>query len=172
MSRQPHGLAIALVAVAAGGCDEKPPPEKPAAASAKPKKPLDRLAPGELAGGTVNVFGFVAPRRMRLERKYPDAAHLTGAVSPEAVANYVRKQVAVQHVEVGAARTVFPKAAIRGGKPGRVYRIEVVAAGPRTRLLIKDITPPPTTQGISEAERWKRAGMSPDGKLLNRKKLK
>lgn len=134
-------------------------------------KPLDRLAPGELGQGKLNAFGFIAPRQMKLERRFPDAAHFVGQVRPEAVANYVRERVLAAQVEVGAARTVFPKVAIKGGAKGHVYRFEVVADGPVTRLVIKDITPPPTPQGLSEEERWKRAGMTPSGELLNPKKL-
>lgn len=164
--------AAALAALPLLGCESKPdvvgPGEAPPAASGKP---LDRLEPGELASGKVKVFGFVAPESMRLERKFPDAAHLVGQVKPEAVANYVRKQVQVEHVEIGAARTVFPKVTINGGDPARVYRIEVAADGPDTRLVLLDVTPPPTVQGLSEEERWKRAGFGPDGTQLQRDKV-
>ncbi|MEZ4224150.1 MAG: hypothetical protein R3B13_24590 [Polyangiaceae bacterium] len=168
-------VILPLTALAASGflaCQGEPEVVGPGAPSASAvSKPLDRLAPGELAQGKASAFGFVAPRQMRLERRYPDAAHFVGQLRPEAVANYVRERVAVQHVEVGAARTVFPKAAIKGGAADRFYRLEVVADGPVTRLLIKDITPPPTAQGLSEAERWKRAGMTPSGELLNPKQM-
>ncbi len=165
--------SFALVSLLVVGCTTTgPKPEPGAAASASAhKKPLDRLAPGELVPGTAAAFGFVAPRQLRLERKYPDAAHFVGQASAEAVANYVRERVAVERVEVGVARTVFPKVVIKGGDPNKIYRIEVVRDDPMTRVMIRDITVPPITQGLSDEERWKRAGRRPDGKLLDPKKL-
>lgn len=135
------------------------------------QKPLDRLAPGELVPGSAEAFGFVAPRQLRLERRFPDAAHFAGQASAEAVANYVRERVSVERVEVGVARTVFPKVIIKGGDQNKFYRIEVVRDGPMTRVVIRDITVPAAPEGLSEEERWKRAGLRPDGKPLDPKKL-
>ncbi len=163
--------SVLVLALGLGGCEGEPEIVGPGAPLPSAPRPLDRLAPGELSQGKAEAFGFIAPREMRLERRYPDAAHFTGNLRPEAVANYVRERVLVAHVEVGAARTLFPKVTIKGGTPGRVHRIEVVGDGPVTRLVIHDVTPPPTTQGLSEADRWKRAGMTPDGKLLNPKQV-
>lgn len=160
---------IALGALIAGlGCDSDgsvvgPGAPLPAASGAKP---VDRLAPGELPAGQSEAFGLVLPRALRLDARFPDGAHASGPVTPEALANYVRARVDVAHVEIGAARTVFPRARIKAGNPAKSYRIEVVPDGPRTRLVIRDVTPPPTVQGISEEERWRRAGMTPNGELL------
>jgi hypothetical protein len=92
----------------------------------------------------------------------------------EAVANYVRDRVSVSHVEVGAARTIFPAARIKDGPPGRVFRIEVIGEGAGTRLLVEDVTPPPPppVENISDSERWRRAGFSRDGKPLDMNALK
>jgi hypothetical protein len=43
-----------------------------------------------------------------------------------------------------------------------------------TRLIVQDLTPappPPKVEGLSDGERWKRAGFGPDGKPLNMKAL-
>ena len=158
-------LGVALL-----GCKEPPPldlpPQPKASASA-----ADRLAPGELQVGLVDAFGLKLPAGMRVERRYRDAVHATGKIRPEDVSNYLRQRVAVTHVEVGAARTVFPKVRIKGGDAKRTYRLEVVARRGTTLLVVQDITPPPTPKGLSDAERWKRAGMTPDGKPLDMKKL-
>jgi hypothetical protein len=142
-----------------------------AAASAAPL-PLDHLATDELAPGKAEVYGFAVPREMEVESRLIDRAYVTGRVSPEALANYVRRRVTVSHVEIGAARTVFPMARINGGPADRLFTLEVLPDGPRTRLVIKDVTPPPPPQpGLSDAERWRAAGLSPDGKPLDLKKL-
>jgi hypothetical protein len=138
-------------------------------ASANP--PIDRLAPNELAQSSSEVFGFPLPRGMKVEQAFSDVAYSAGRVSPEAVANYVRTRVEVSHVEVAAARTVFPNARIKSGAKDRVYQLEVSPHHGGTKLVIRDVTPPVPAKGLSEAERWRRAGMTPDGKPLDPNKL-
>ena len=134
--------------------------------------PLDHLAPDELAPGKSEVYGFAVPRGMEVESRIADRAYVSGRVSPEALANYVREQVVVSHVEIGAARTVFPMARIKAGPPDRLFTLEVLPDGPRTRLVIKDVTPPPPPPpGLSDADRWRRAGYTPDGRPLDPKQL-
>jgi hypothetical protein len=101
---------------------------------------------------------------------FATSAYLEGNVPPESLANYVRDRVEVEHVEIGVARTVLPNARIRGGAADRSYEIEVVAgnASP-TRLVVRDVTPhgpngPPT---MTDEERWRQAGRTPDGKPLD-----
>ena len=138
---------------------------------AAPARPIDRLAPGELAAGSALAFGFPMPESMTIRATFPDAVHAAGSVTPEALASYVKERVVVAHVELAATRTIFPKARIKGGAADRVYRFDIVGGGPETLLVIRDVTPPPVVQGLSEAERWRRAGMTPDGKPLNEKQL-
>lgn len=104
----------------------------------------------------------------RLQR----SVHAAGNFRPEDVANYVRDRVVVDRVELGAARTIFPNAKIKNAAPSKIFRIEVVASSPtRTVIDVTDITPPPSIQGIDEAERWRRAGFKPDGTPLDPTKL-
>ena len=167
--------SLLVPALALGGCrcsrsgDDGSDPQANASASARP--PVDRLAPGELAEGPTSAFGLMFPQKMRLERRFLDSAHAAGPVPPEAVANYVRQRVEATHVEIGAARTVFPRVRIKGGAPDKLYRIEVVANGANTLLVLRDVTPPPLEPGLSNEERWKRAGMTPEGKPLDPKKM-
>jgi hypothetical protein len=134
--------------------------------------PLDHLAPGELAPGKAEVYGFPVPRGMEVESRIADRAYVSGRVSPEALANYVRDQVVVSHVEIGAARTVFPMARIKAGPADRLFTLEVLPDGPRTRLVIKDVTPPPPPPpGLTDAERWRAAGLTPEGRPLDPNKV-
>ena len=166
-------LAVLLASLALAGCDSEDavvgPGHAPGADSAG-RKPIDRLAPGELAPGRAEAFGFLLPRDLSVEARFHDAVHASGPVKPEALANYVRARVDVAHVEIGAARTVFPRARIKAGNAQRLYRFEVLADGGRSKLVVKDVTPPPTVQGISEEERWRRAGMKPNGELIDPQK--
>ncbi|MBI3202099.1 MAG: hypothetical protein HYZ29_11195 [Myxococcales bacterium] len=159
------GLALTLLS----GCEGRRIEFGPTAPSSA--KPMDRLAPGELSPGTAEVWGFVAPREMRLDQQFPAEAFFVGAVAAESVANYVRERVEADRVEIGAARTVFPTVRIKAGKPDRTYRFEVLKEGAGSRLVIKDITPPPLEPGLSDEERWKKAGLTPTGKPIDPKKV-
>jgi hypothetical protein len=141
-----------------------------AAVSAAPH-PVDRLAQGELAAGKGEVWGFVVPREMQVEHRFPEVAHLIGPVKPDALANYVRDRVVVSHVEIGAARTIFPNARIKAGAANRVYEFDVIPEPGMTRLVIRDTTPPKASPGLSDAERWKQAGLTPEGRPLDPKQF-
>jgi hypothetical protein len=156
------------------GCrgERSAPAPAPSVAASARALPLDHLASDELAPGKAEVYGFAVPREMEVESRLDDRAYVSGRVSPEALANYVRRRVTVSHVEIGAARTVFPMARIHGGPADRVFTLEVLPDGPKTRLVIKDVTPPPPPPpGLSDAERWRAAGLGPDGRPLDLKKL-
>ncbi len=55
---------------------------------------------------------------------------------------------------------------MKGQPPERVVRIEVVEDFDSTELLLRDLTPPPVQPGLSEDERWRKAGVVP-GKPFN-----
>ncbi len=137
-----------------------------------PAPPLDHLAPGELAEGSDALFGLTLPRAIKVQRRFRDGAYASGPVSPEDLSNYVRQRVAVAEVEVGAARTVFPRARILAGDASKIYRLEVAPRrGGGSELSVRDVTPVPPPEGLTDAERWRRAGMNPDGTPLNPKAL-
>jgi hypothetical protein len=167
---RPLRLAL-IVALAQGalGCKSeptKPPPPRPSAVASA--KPLDRLAPGELAPGKRQVFGLEIPTGMTIRGEFREVAYVHGNVAPEALANYVRDRVVVDHVEIGAARTVFPQARIKKGPADRFFRIEVIAGNRVTELVVQDVTPQPKPkEDLSDEERWRRAGRRPDGKPLD-----
>jgi len=164
------GLTV-LACCLSAGCHKKSEVGPGSASEAKPglKKPIDRLAPDELAAGNAEVWGFVVPREMQVEHRYKEATHLIGPVQPDALANYVRERVVVSHVEIGAARTIFPDARIKGGAADRVYELDVIPEPGITRLVIRDTTPPKIVPGLTDAERWRQAGLTPEGRPLDPK---
>jgi hypothetical protein len=171
-----RSIALLCSALALLACRKHTPStearEAPSASASA--KPLDRLAPGELAQGASQVFGFEVPLDMKIQGQFPDVAYLDGRVPPEAVANYVRERVEVEHVEIGAAATVFPSARIKRGDPERLYQFEVIRDRGHTRLVIRDTTPRPADvpKGTSPEERWRRAGRGPDGRILDPAQLR
>jgi len=124
------------------------------------------LAPGTLLEGEHVAFGFRAPRDLTLVAHFRDAAHFTGRVKLSELENYVRERVVARHVEVTPTRSVFPNVQIKGGDPERTYKFEIVPKGLEVELVIRDVTPPPPTPGLSEEERWKRAGLVRKGNRL------
>jgi hypothetical protein len=58
----------------------------------------------------------------------------------------------------------------------KTLRIEVVPLGGRTKVIVRDITPPMTRVAIDPNEtdemRWQKAGYNKDGTLRDRLKLK
>ena len=150
---------IAIVVMS--GCAQKNSPLPAPAASTSAAPTVDRLLPGELSEGTARALGLAVPREMHLERVFDDSAVARGHVDPEPLANYVRRRVDVATVEIGAARTLFPKAHVRGQPDAKLVRIEVVRDNDSSLLIVHDITPHPVVPGLSDDERWRKAGVIP-----------
>jgi hypothetical protein len=161
-------LALTLVLLAGVACEQPrpPPPDSRSARQAPPSLPVDRLSADELQASSVVIFGLPVPVGMKVVARYPDAVHLEGRVSPEALANYVRKHISKTLVEIGAARTVYANVAIKGSAPGRVYRIDIGRRMLETTMSVEDITRPLAPVGLTPEQRWKEAGLTPQGKLL------
>jgi len=157
--------------VLASGCRrdelvETAPPPVGAVPSAVPVA-ADQLRPGELAEGTEQMFGLLAPRGLRVVRRFADSVSAVGEPSAERVANYVRDRVDPERVDFGPTRTVFSNATVRGDTSGKVLRIEVIQHPSRTELVVRDVTPVPIEPDLTEAERWRKAGLSPSGEQLD-----
>ena len=165
-----RGAPFVVIALAAAACRKQKAPE-PVPVSAPSASPaLDQLLPGELAEGNERALGFAVPRDMHLERVFDDSALARGRVPAEALANYVRKRVDVSTVEIGAARTLFAKAHVKGQPPDKTVRIEVMREVEGAVLFLRDTTPPAIPPGLTDEERWRREGVVP-GKPFDPKAL-
>ncbi len=171
-------MGAVAVALAAGfplaACDEDliyvGPNEAPSAGAPQPKTP-DRLPPGELLEGEEDVFGFAIPKPMKIRAHFGDSVHLAGVVPPGTIEGYISARVNASRVEVAGQRTTYPEVTIKGGDPKRVYQIDVISHGDEVRMVIRDMTPLPAIPGLTEEERWKRAGLKPNGELIDPKRL-
>jgi hypothetical protein len=121
----------------------------------------DRLLPGELAEGGEKAMGLALPRDMHLLRVFDDSALARGRVAADALSNYVRGRIDATTAEIGAARTVFPRAHVKGQPADKVVRIEILQDLGATELLLRDMTPHPVEPGLTEDERWRKAGVVP-----------
>ena len=60
---------------------------------------------------------------------------------------------------------------VNGPGSGRESAIRALQAIGLEITVIKDVTPPPVEQGLSEEERWRRHGLTKDGQVLDPTKL-
>jgi hypothetical protein len=164
------GAHLALAAVLTIACRKEQAPSSAPAPAPLASTALDRLLPGELAEGNDRAMGLVVPRDMHFERVFDDSAQARGRVPADALANYVRKRVDAATVEIGAARTLFPKAHVKGQPADKTVRIEVIREVDSTVLYMRDTTPPVIAPGLTEEERWRKEGVVP-GKPFNPKAL-
>jgi hypothetical protein len=163
VARQLLLASVTLGALALGGCrEETEPPGLP-----PPRQtPVDTTLPGELAEGTEVAFGLKLPRDLEIEARFDDAVIAVGRVPLEYVANYVRDRVDSDRVETGPSRTVFDEASPKADAQ-KTVRIEVTRrARGDVQLVVRDRTPKPMEEGLTEAERYKKAGLAPDGKTV------
>ncbi|MGK3995776.1 hypothetical protein [Sorangium sp. So ce1024] len=163
----------ACAACAALGCrgDAGAPAPAPAPSGAPtPRPPVDQALPGELAEGVEQAFGLPIPRRMKVRARFPDAVFAVGEIPAERVANYVRTRVLASNVETGPAKTIFSRATVKSA-PQRMIRIEVVSRAHVSELVVRDETRPPPERGLSVEERWRRNGLTPNGKVLDPTRL-
>lgn len=171
------GVVAGVLAVGVGslvaGCrrppDDAPPASRGATTAPPPLSalPPDHLAPGELPEGTETAFGLALPRGFTVTARFDDSIFARGQSSPENVTNYVRRRVEAGATDVGPSRTVFGGARAKGKPNAPFVRIEVVEIPGGTEIVVRDLTPPPIEKGLSEEERWKKAGLKPNGEVLD-----
>ena len=169
------GVACAL---ASGGCRRAPPeadgnttgPGGPPAGGAAPTAtaaPLDHLAAGELVEGTEQAFGLTLPRGVHVESEDKGDVHAVGLVSLHALVKYLHAHVQESDLDEGDQYATFRKVKLHG-KPGALYEMHLAPAGFRgTSLLVQDVTPVAMPDLPDEAARWKAAGLTPAGKVLD-----
>jgi len=167
-------LILSLSTLLMPGCKKEDPAAVPkdqpegalegGASVPRPKSP-DRLPAGELLEGEGEAFGFRFPKGMTFSRSRK-SARAVGNVSFDALSDYVRARILVRHAELFGNKLTFPQVRIRGGQEG-IFTFTLISRGSEQTLLIQDETKPPATLGLTEAERWKQAGLRPDGKLVD-----
>lgn len=165
-----HRLIVALAACLAlgTGCRRKPPPDTTDAA------PIDHLAPDEVVEGQEKAFGLPLPRASHVKARFAKSVHVVSPIEPEKIANFVRARVENGTVTVGSSGTHLENVTVRA-EPTRRLTIDIRAAhltdAAKSELVIQDTTPPPFDPNLSEEERWKKAGLTPSGAVLDPKRL-
>lgn len=160
-----RGGFVVLAAMALGCAPEE---EKPLLLfpGVLPSRPLDVVEEGEIAAGEERAFGLLLPREMRVQAKLDDAWHMKGNLRFDDVTNFVRRRVAAAREETGPTKTVFVDAAVLGDAEERRVQVEISKRDAKIWMVVRDRTPKPKEEGLSEAERWRRAGIGRGGKVL------
>lgn len=109
---------------------------------------------------------------MRLDFEFADVAYISGDVPSTTVLEYLRQHMELGTGEMPPGKMVFRDVTIKGASDAKRYYVELSQRGTRSELVIRDVTRPPAPAGLSERERWERAGIAPDGKLLNQDQLR
>lgn len=166
-------LPMVPCALVALGCTTDPPaPARPipaATLSAPAPSAVDRLDPKEIPEGTETAFGFPIPRAMRVENRFHDAVRAAGHLPLDGLANYVRARVIADRVETGPAKTVFAGATLRAS-PDRLLRVEVVAHGDRTEIIVRDISRPVASDVVKPTDPWRTPGFDPRDRKVDPKR--
>lgn len=165
---------VSLAITAACGRNEPTLYDGPGPPERSVEAPIDRLAPGELEPSDELAFGLPLPQGMRVVRRFDDATHAKGKIDHDELVAYLKRRLATSHVTYELDKVVFDKVKLRNApnEADRTLRIEVWVDRGMTWLRVTDTTVPPAVEGLSEAERWRRAGMHPDGSPLDPEALK
>lgn len=146
-------------------------------ASASIAKPIDHLAPKELLEGDAKAFGLTLPRGVRVNQSFADVAYASGPVDTDAAVKYVRARVSegkmIEPDFAGDGKTTFDHVKV----PAMPDKLLVVNVKPAkgvvgmTQFEVRDVTPTKAPELPDEAARWRAAGLTPEGRVLDPTKL-
>ncbi len=155
-------MALSCCLTAVGCKRQRPRKLLPAAI---PPPPADSATEGELGAGRETAFGFVLPRGLRVTARMRDTVYAKGRVGFEAAKRYLREQLVDSHAEESKNRLVLSHATV-AQHPDDKLRFVLSQTGNGVTLVIRVKTHHEAEPGLSEAERWKRAGLTPDGEVI------
>jgi len=140
-------------------------------------KPVDHLAPKELLEGDAKAFGIVLPRGVRVDQSFADVVYASGPVETQAAVQYVHARVRegkmIQPDFAGDGKTTFDHVKV----PAMPDKELVVTVRPAkgavnsTQFEVRDVTPTKAPNLPDEAARWRNAGLTPEGRVLDPTKL-
>jgi hypothetical protein len=136
------------------------------AASALEPAPADHLAPGELLEGTGEAFGLRLPRGLAVEGAFTDLVVASGEVRLHPFVQYLRARLQGGDLREGETSATFDDVRV-AAKPGPLLRIHLAIAPEGVRVQVRDKTPPEVAPLGDEGARWRRVGLTPNGRLAD-----
>jgi hypothetical protein len=129
--------------------------------------PADHLAPDELVEGTKQAFGVVLPRDLQVDGSFRDVVFASGNVAIHPLVKYLRARVTEGSLREGQEAATFEHVHVPGGKNDLELTVHIAVVGPSARVELRDTTPKPQPNLPDDAARWRQAGLTPSGKLLD-----
>jgi hypothetical protein len=174
---KPKGLAArvglaALAALADFSCKQATdmaPDPVPVAEPALPPPasvPLDHLAPDELVEGDRTVFQLRLPRDLKVDGTFTDVAFASGPLAIHPLVKYFRARLADGSLREGDEAATFEHVHVPG-KSTDDLTVRITKTLGRARVEIRNVTPVAQPNLPDDAARWRRAGLTPQGRVLD-----
>lgn len=159
-----------LLGVGVAACSSCKPKEQPRTET----KPPDHLVPNEVVEGKERAFGLPLPRYTRVAARFGKTVHVQTPLSPEELVNFVRARVKDGKVTPGTSGTqLFDVTPV--GDPQKRLTIDVRlyrgGDGNHSEMIVRDTTPAPVEPGLTDEQRWQKAGLTPSGQIADPRKL-
>jgi hypothetical protein len=159
-------LSAGLAACTSCKHKEAPPPEE--------SKPPDHHAPNEVAEGKERAFGLPLPRLSRVAARFEKKVHVQSPYSPEDLVNFVRARVKDGKITPGTTETQLADVVPRDDAQKRLtIEVRSIRGGGdvKSEMIVRDTTPPPLEPGLTDEQRWKKAGLTPSGHIADPSQL-
>jgi hypothetical protein len=160
------GLAALAVSCRKEPVSESAPAQAAVAAPTASAVPADHLAPDELVEGTRQAFGIVLPRVVQVDGTFHDVVFASGRASVHPLVKYFRARVTDGSLREGEEAATFEHVHVPGSKDLDLT-VHIRASGASASLEFRDTTPKSLPVLPDDAARWRRAGLTPEGRLLD-----
>jgi hypothetical protein len=137
-------------------------------------KPPDHLAPSEVVEGKERAFGLPLPRTARIAARFEKTVHVQTPLTPEELVNFVRPRVKDGKVTPGTSGTqLFDVTPLTDPQKHLTIDVRLYRGGDgyRSEMIVRDTTPAPVEPGLTDEQRWQKAGLTPSGQIADPKKL-
>ncbi len=137
-------------------------------------KPPDHLAPNEVVESKERAFGLPLPRNSRIAGRFEKTIHVQTPLTPEDLVNFVRARVKDGKVMPGTSGTELSDVAPVGDPEKRLsidVRLYRGGEGHRSEMIVRDTTPLPAEPGLTDEQRWQKAGLTPSGQVADPTRL-
>jgi hypothetical protein len=133
-------------------------------------KPPDHLAPNEVVEGKERAFGLPLPRLVQVKARFEKTVHVLSPLTPEELTNFVRARVKDGKVIPGTSVTTLFEVVPLGDTTKQLtidVRTVHSADGTRSEMVVRDTTPPPVEPGLTNEQRWEKAGLTTTGRIAD-----
>lgn len=168
----PARLALLLAGALAAACnatrtaDMDPAGDGGGVPVKPPVIPADHLAAGELLEGSEEAYGIKLPQGVVVNEAFSKETDASGAVALHPLVDYFRAHVHDGDLREGDSSATFEHVTAPG-RPEPLLQIHLAMSRDVIKIVIRDETPPVLPPLPDDAARFKRAGLTPSGRILD-----